>query len=669
MTFLNAGRKLSSDFVLALLFLTFLAFRIYFNSGMLSMDHTENIFRVGVVPWSDAKAWTDGAIQVLNGEQITGVATARPLYSLFLTALFFLVGSSYTVAIYGQMAISALALLAAYYLLKPIPDRIGVLLFMSFLVVWRPEVSTVFMTENLGIYILILSFTMFWRGFYLECDKTALAGTFLLGLSQAVRPWCVMSLVTVPLICFVSRKPIIAKFKSFVLHVLLISIGFGFHTLGTGLFNKSGESYANNPQTLYGQVAGGRGWTAVYKDPIIKKALEENRTANEVNKIIYQRIKELLRENPGNFLKAIISSYKYYFMKIPDEFGSAKRNPIYFTLFFLLLALLDKRSDPNRFFHALKNRPMGLLILILVLILFYLKYNWFWTLLSLVGIFHLVFSRRDKFNTVLLLFLAGILLSLPLVGKDGGLRVRIGSDIMLYLVAALGLCRLLRDTRFISPHSSTASDVPIYNIRTYHFMGIVLGTMTLLLAVPYFITISHRRPAEHTVLENLGAKDIATRLDLDQAPLDPEKLRARWHTWPEASFEDYDGRLAFYPIRYTHQDAVFFDINDGLSRMHPFSAAKHWPLFPMNIRRTVMILETWYTLFPNISPDILSRFENKRILVIGNLLVNPRPFRHATPFVLIVSHIASTDESGKLMVTKLYPIKTVTMKLITGDAP
>lgn len=669
MTFLNANRKISSEAVLILLFLLFLAFRIYVNIGTLGMDYTENVFRVGVVPWSDAKAWTDGAIQVLNGEPISGVATARPLYSLFLTVLFFLVGSSYMGAIYGQMAISALVLLAAYYLLKPIPDRVGVLLFMSFLAVWRPEGSTIFMTENLGIYILILSFTMFWRGFCLGCEKTTLAGTFLLGLSQAVRPWCIMSLVTVPFICFVSKKPIIAKFKSFILHVLIVSIGFGFHTMGTGLFNSPGKSYANNPQTLYGQVVGGRGWTAVYEDPIIKEALKENRTADEVNKIIYQRIKELLMENPGNFLKAIISSYKYYIMKIPDEFGNAKRNPIYLILFFLLLLVLDKSSDPNRCFNSLKNRPMALSVLILALILFYFKYIWFWTVLSLVGVIQLVFSHKERFNVFLLLYIAGIMLSLPLVGTDGGFRVKIGSDIMLYLLAALGLCRLLADARFISSHSSTAADIPIYNIRLYHFMGIVLGTMTLLLAVPYIINISHRHQAENTMLENLEAQDIATRLNLDQIPLDTEKLSARWHAWPEASFEEYDGRSAFYPIRYTYQDAVFLDIDDGISRMSPSSAAMHWPLSPMNIRRTVMILETWYTLFPNISPDILNRFENKRILVVGNLLVKPRPFRHATPFVLIVSHIASTDESGKLMVTKLYPIKTVTMKLITGDAP
>ena len=653
MTFLNADRKISSEFVLFLLFFSFLTFRIYVNIGTLGMDHTENVYRVGVVPWSDAKAWTEGAIQVLNGEPISGVATARPLYSLFLTVLFFLLGSSYMGAIYAQMIISALVLSAAYYLLKPIPDRFGVLIFMSFLAVWRPEVSTVFMTENLGIYILILSFAMFWRGFYMGCEKSTLAGTFLLGLSQAVRPWCVMSLITVPFICFVSKKPIIEKFKSFVLHVLLISIGFGFHTMATGLFNNPGESYANNPQTLYGQVVGGGGWTAVYKDPIIEKALKENRTANEVNKIIYQRIKELLRENPGNFLKAIISSYKYYFMKIPDEFGSAKRNPIYLILFFLLLVVLDKSSDPTRYFNSLKNRPLALSVLILALILFYFKYIWFWTILSLVGVIHLVFSQKERFNVFLLLYIVGIMLSLPLVGKDGGLRVKIGSDIMLYLVAALGLYRVLKDARFISQYSSTATDIPIYKIRMYHFMGIVLGTMTLLLAIPYIINISHRHQAENTMLENLDAQDIVTRLNLDKAPLDPDKLNAHWHAWPEASFEDYGGRLAFYPIRYTYQDTVFFDINDGISRMNPISAARHWPLFPMDMKRTVMILETWYTLFPNISPESLNRFENKRIYVIGNLLVMPRPFRHATPFVLIVSHIASTDDSGKLLVMKL----------------
>ena len=372
MTLFSSDKKLSSEFVLTLLFFSFLAFRISVNIGNLDMDNMDTVFRVGLIPWSDAKGWSEGAIQILSGEPISGMATARPLYSLFLSVLFILTDStSYAGAIYGQMIVSALVLTAAYHLLKPIPDRIAVLLFMSFLIVWRPEVSTVFLTENLGMYILILSFVTFWRGFHLGCHKTELAGAFLLGLSQAVRPWCVMSLVTVPFICFVSKKPIRKKIKSFVLLVVLISIGFGFHTTAAVFFNKPGERYTNIPHTLYGQVAGGKGWASVYKDPVIKKALEERQAAEEVNRIMYQRIKTLLFKNPYNFLNASVKGYRYYFVNIPIEFGNNWKTPIFFLLFFLTLYFLQGIRKQSLLFRNLYRSPWISVLTISGILLFF----------------------------------------------------------------------------------------------------------------------------------------------------------------------------------------------------------------------------------------------------------------------------------------------------------
>jgi len=648
MTFLNADRKISSEFLLFLLFFSFLTFRIYVNIGTLGMDHTENVFRVGVVPWSDAKAWTEGAIQVLNGEPISGVATARPLYSLILAVLFCLVGSSYMGAIYGQMIISALVLSAAYYLLKPIPDRVGVLLFMSFLAVWRPEVSTVFMTENLGIYILILSFAMMWRGFSISCEKTTLSGVFLLGFSQAVRPWCVMTLITVPFLCFTSSKPLKKKLQSFAIHVLFISLGFGLHPMAASIFNTPGESYANNLQTLYGQVVGGKGWPSVHKDPIIKAALQKNASAKAVNRIIYQRIKTLVLENPYNFLKACVNGYRYYFRKIPDEFGNDRKIPIYFLLFFLLLSILDGMRKPHLIFQNLYRSPLILTITVLGILLFYFKYAWFWMLFALLGMFIALYHPRDRTNAFLLLFFAGIMLSIPLVGKDGLQRVKIGSDVLLYMMAALGMHKILLKTSLVASFRRIASENSARNGWMFHPMGMVLGAIILFLFIPFMTQLVHGPAADISKLQSLRAEDVAKRLDLEEIPLDPKELDTIWHQWPASSFEKLNGRTAYFTIRYSHRDTVFLDTHEGIEDMNPVRAQRHWPLSPIYMKRAVTILETWYTLFPNFSPKDLEPYDDRKIIVVGKLITRPRRFMNATPFVLFVSHIISTGESGNL---------------------
>ena len=108
--------------------------------------------------------------------------------------------------------------------------------------------------------------------------------------------------------------------------------------------------------------------------------------------------------------------------------------------------------------------------------------------------------------------------------------------------------------------------------------------------------------------------------------------------------------MAYYPIRYTAQDTVFFNINEGIDRMYPAIAERHWPLIPLSMKRTVMILERWYALFPDIAPKDLKRYENRKIIVVGKLISKPRRFLYATPFVLYVSHIISIGESGSLEV-------------------
>ena len=648
-----AHRQLSTGFVFTLLFLAFLAFRIFVNIESLRMDYTANVFRVGVVPWSDAKAWVDGAVQVINGEPISGVPTARPLYPLFLAVLFFSFGFSYLGIIHVQMILSALVIVTAYYLLKPVSPRVGVWIFICFVVLWRPDVSTIFMTENLGIYLLILGLAFFWRGVSLPCEKAVLAGMFLLGLSQAVRPWCVMMLATVPFLGLISPKPVKKKIRTFILYVLFISMGFSLHPLAAAVFNKPGEGYANNPQTLYGQVVGGKGWTSVYKDPVIKKALQDKKSSQEVNRIIYQRIKTLFWENPLNWGNATIKGYRHYIATIPEEFGSARSNPFYFGIFFIILAFLEPGFNLPMVFQTLKHRKTMTVFLILGIILFYIRYKWFWVLLVSVGLIPVVSDPKNRLHAFILFYFAGIILSIPLVGRDGGMRVMIGNDILLFLTAAVGISWLWRNIG-VQPAGSGKAPAPSLSPakRPLH-LWMVVGTVILFLVIPFIIHMGHRPHLKPTKIEDISTDNIVEALRLSEPLLNPEQLNSIWHHWPDPSFETVDGRLAHFTIRYTGQNAVYFDNNQGVTGMDAVNSARHWPLLPLNIRRTLVILERWYTLFPNLPPENLSQFENKTIVVVGRLRTRSRPFRYATPFVLFVSHIISTDDSGERIVTKL----------------
>jgi len=180
--------------VTVFLFLVFFSFRFFVNNATMGKDYTGNIFRIGIVPWSDAKGWVNGAENVMSGKLMPEFPGRRPLYPLFLVVILTFFGLSYKNIIFVQMILSGFSLVAAYLILKRVKPRLSVIIFLCFLAVWRPDVSTVFITENLGIYVLILGFAMIVKGVDRRMSGAFLSGLFCIGLSQAVRPWCILIL-------------------------------------------------------------------------------------------------------------------------------------------------------------------------------------------------------------------------------------------------------------------------------------------------------------------------------------------------------------------------------------------------------------------------------------------------------------------------------------------
>ena len=214
--------RISPHFIVFVVFFLLFSFRLFVNFGTMRFDYTGNTFRIGVIPWSDAKGWLNGAIQVMDGKQMSGVAARRPLYPLFLSTIFTIFGTSYRIGIFVQMSLLVLIFTIAYQILKANTDRISPAAFLSLLAVWRPTVTTTFMTENLGIFTIALAFAFLWRGFDTDSSSFRFMGLFFLGLSQAIRPWCFAILATVPFAYFFQNKTIRVKLLSIVVSLLFI---------------------------------------------------------------------------------------------------------------------------------------------------------------------------------------------------------------------------------------------------------------------------------------------------------------------------------------------------------------------------------------------------------------------------------------------------------------
>jgi hypothetical protein len=323
--------------------------------------------------------------------------------------------------------------------------------FISFLSVWRPGVSLTIMSENLGIYILMLSFAFIWRGCHCNEEAYFLTGCFLLGLSQAIRPWCVMVVFTIPLLPFFSRftfKRIILK--SMII-LCMISIGFNFHMAASKLFSEKDQG-SNYYYTLYGQVSGMTditGWLSAYRDPIIHEALKNNASQSAINAVVIKRIKEVFSEHPELFFNGCLKSYEYYFKTIPEGFTDFYDYDVWVSfLGCLLFLLICDYFGRLRIYKKSEGIKIHWSIILAIGICYVLcavfKYlSFFWILFMISGIIVVVVGRKDPFNQILILYCLGILMSLPWVGFDGGQRIRIGNDIVLYMFSAIGVSKFL----------------------------------------------------------------------------------------------------------------------------------------------------------------------------------------------------------------------------------
>jgi hypothetical protein len=630
------GIKHRRVIMLLIFFIGILFFRLSVNMPTHHETHFE-AFRIGIIPWSDARGWVNGAENLLEGERISNIPGRRPLYPIFLAGIFSMLGVDYSSAIFFQIILTCLAVVAAYYILRDVRERLAVILFVTLLSLWRPTSPSVFMTENLAILILSISFALIWRGFRLGDKSDTCTGFFLLGLSQAVRPYAVLCLGTVPFVPFFFDGQWSTKLKYTLWLLCFTAIGYSLHPLASALFNESGTG-SNFAMVLYGQVAGGKGWTSAYADPAIQESIRNSLSLGELNRIIYQRAMELFFQNPFQFIIAAVKSYKSYLIHLPHAFSTQYD---FFILFFPLAVMSDPNMRLSDFVSIVKERPL----LWTSIPFLFLAYRYLFLTFSAIGLMTSIQYRKDPLHIFLLLYLAGILLSLPLIGSDGGTRVAISSDIFVFLLASIGFRRCLG----LALPSNQVSIEPDPCMKK--------GWAVMALVFFLFFVIPHAIKAkaafrEDSALPGLESEQISEIAGTDEPVVGPSTLRSLKNSWfisSQLKLDTLSDSSAYATYKFAIRDSVYFKAEEGIN-------PNHFELWPMTLTKPKFsrtINTRLWTVFPNIEPYQLERIDNKEIVVIGSLVVNDLRWRYDTPYVIIVKFIGSVDSNGKLNWTEL----------------
>ncbi len=417
-------------------------------SYMWSTGSTNQAIIGGLIPHRDSMYYYLSAGNLNNGINLDPLLPGRPIYPAFLSLILFLTKSNIRFALLFQTFVFITSL---YFFLKEINRSIlkrTLFFFVLGLFYFIRNYQYSFMTEDLGLPLVLIAFTFLMQGIRTKNFASFLLGFLFLSLSQNTRP---SSLVILPMILlwyffYKNNKkinlPLIAL-------GFMLCLGFLINSFFQSSFSESGtHMFSSFAYGFYGQTKGGAGWTQIYEDfPGVTDSSE----------ILSLSFDNILR-NPIGIVLGTLKAYRDFFLPSNDWAFVYITNPI----------------------KTLGN---------------YISWSFF-SVLSILGFIQLIKNRKGSFHSLMLFIFIGIFLSIPFaVPKDSGhLRTYAAVIPFLLVFPALGfndlLDRALKRNPMNDLNKSTTVSVPFdyfsYLLLGLLFIGVPLNVFTKSSNLPEF---------------------------------------------------------------------------------------------------------------------------------------------------------------------------------------
>ena len=355
----------------------------------------------GIVPFSDAHAYYEGATEYLNLGELNAWNQRRPLNALLLAVRLAVSGNDLRIALLWQAGMLGIAV---FVLARVVSRDFGIgagLLTVALLYAAGREHVGSTLSEALGLTLGIVATALLLVG---QRDRrlfVAAIGLTILTLALNSRAGAFFMLPTLAIWAgFEYRNPD-RRFGFPQFSVAVAAIAGGFLLNSCLLFvhgSEFGVGHGNFAHTLYGMAAGGTGWTTIYEDFPECKTLPESAQ----NGFIYEKAFERIREQPW----LLVKGYFVGFGEFCEGLWSYSKNLVFTPLKFV-------------------NRVLAI-VLVVVGLLFA------WT------------QRNNATARLLLAANAGLFLSGPIIWPDGGARVVVVSLPTYLLLMALGVQALAR---------------------------------------------------------------------------------------------------------------------------------------------------------------------------------------------------------------------------------
>ena len=394
----------------------------------------------GVLPWSDAQSYFSGAFRLLNNEQVDSFNSRRPINAV-LFAFRLLLSDGH---LYRALVIQGLVLgLAFFFFLKELSKFVsftGLILASAITYNFAVPFIDVTLSETLGLSFSFAATTVLLR--FINKGQASLYYLSILLLSLAVGarsgPYFVLLLLVLyaPVMLANSHLQRLVAFGT----ALLCSLaGTMYNTFMNVIYGSSALNQNGNfAYTIYGLAKGGVGWTA-YQTDFADRVYSSD--AELARAVLIAALRSMIND-PSLFVKGLWLGLKSYLDIGLYGFAPGLTGYIFFTFFVLGWVVLGQK----------KTNP-----------------------------------RLRKLS---LLWMAGLLVSIPFIFQDGGFRVTAAGFPILIILPALGTSFLQR-YKFTSSCATTnaiASEEVINRVhstsrrsRVSHFFPLLLTCAAMLI--------------------------------------------------------------------------------------------------------------------------------------------------------------------------------------------
>ncbi len=274
---------------------------------MWSSARTNGILVGGLLPFSDAGDYLQGAERLLTLGSLDGWNSRRPLNAALLAARLWLGDHDLTRALVLQSALFAVAAsLAARALARDLGAAAGCA-FLGAVSIFAAIFLPTTMSESLGLTLGCLALAALWHAARSRsAAHLALAMAVLtLGLQARAGPFTLLPALLAWTWLDGRGEALADRARRTGLAALGGAGAFGFNTLLLRVHHGvAGGAQSNFSYTLYGLAAGGAGWERAARDHPAIAAMREADAAG----FVYARAGELMRAHPLLFVKGLVAN-------------------------------------------------------------------------------------------------------------------------------------------------------------------------------------------------------------------------------------------------------------------------------------------------------------------------------------------------------------------------